>query len=100
MLPERLSDLVREELLPPTPDLFVHPRGTDPGLIDFDRLETIDEHSDYELVLKGVRYDDIEDPATTVLLREKRPFDGRGRLVAYLDGHVELVADEPEESSE
>ena len=51
---------------------------------------------DHELVLKGVHYDDVEDPATAVLLREKRQFRADGRLVAHLDGAVEFVEEEEE----
>lgn len=100
VLPEKLSDLVEVGILPRDPELFVHPRGTDPNLIDFDKPETVDEYSDYELVLKGVRYDEIDDPATTVLLREKRQFREGGRVVVYLDGHAEFVEEEPEEDEE
>ncbi|MBN1916478.1 MAG: hypothetical protein JW889_01110 [Verrucomicrobia bacterium] len=96
VLPERLSQLVEGEYILSS-KVFVHPAGTDPDLIDPGRPETVDEHSDYELVLKGVSLDEVEDPAHTVLLRERREFVRGRRVVVYVDGHARTVLSDKED---
>lgn len=94
-LPEKLSELAPEYV--DTPGAFVHPKNKAKlKLIDVYEPETIDEHSDYELVLKG-SLGDVKDPATTVMIREKEQFSKKGRVIGYADGHVKLVRDEGEE---
>ena len=96
MLPEKLSELVQEGYLD-DPKVFVHPAGTDAGLIDVNKPETVDEHSDYELLLKGVSVDEIEAPEDTAVLREKREFLKGGRVVVYADGHAKFVRSDDDE---
>jgi hypothetical protein len=102
VLPERLSDLAREGYIS-DPEVFVHPANrAKAALIDFDKPETVDEYSDYELVLKGVDLNTLagKDPSRIVLLREKRQFRKGGRVVVYLDGHAKFVLEEPEGEEE
>lgn len=97
MLPDRLSELVEGNYISGM-SAFVHPAGTNPRLLDPDKPETIDEHSDYELMLGGVDLDTLsgENFSEIVLLREKRQFTKGGRAVCYLDGHVVFVPGEPQ----
>jgi hypothetical protein len=89
-LPAKLSDLVPDYVS--SPRAFVHPKNQDKAnLIDLDKPETVDEYSDYELVLKGVKLSDIDDPSETVLLQEKKPFLKNARVVVFADGHCEEV---------
>ncbi len=88
-LPERLSDLA---LYVGDPSVFVHPKNRKKAkLIDLEKPVTIDEHSDYELVLKGGKLSEIEDPAEAVVIRENREFSKGRRVVGYADGHVTNV---------
>ena len=98
MLPGNLSDLVVGDYIDP-PKAFVHPRGTKPGLIDFDKPETVDQYGDYELLLKGVNLRTLEgkDVSKIMLVREKREFLPGGRMVGYVDGHVEFVRSSKDE---
>jgi hypothetical protein len=88
-LPEKMSDLAGYA---GAPSDFVHPGNrTKVALIDLERPETIDEQTDYELVVKGGKLSDIADPATTVLIQEKEPFADGQRIKGYVDGHVEAA---------
>jgi hypothetical protein len=93
-VPEKLSDLVAPEQYHDSPGVFVHPKNKAKAkLIDFDKPETIDEHSDYELVLKG-SLGDVKEPSKTVMIREKEQFSKKGRVIGYADGHVGLRSED------
>ena len=99
-LPEKLSDLAPDYI--DTADVFVHSRNKAKAKrIDLDKPETIDEHGDYELVLKG-SLADVKEPSKTVMIREKEQFSKRGRMIGYADGHVELKSEDeaPEADAE
>jgi len=87
-IPEKMSDLAPAYAGP-----FLHPKNWDrkAELIDLERPETIDAHTDYEIVLKG-KLDD--QPYDAVVIREKRSFSMGGRCFGYVDGHVEFRRDE------
>jgi len=87
-LPEKLSDLAGYI---ENSSVFVHPKNrAKAALIDLDKPETIDANSDYELVIKGGSSADIDDPTETVIIREKEGLTGRGRVLGFVDGHVEV----------
>ena len=48
----------------------------------------------YELLLAGKRSDQIANPARTILIRSLVTTKDGKRVVSFVDGHVELVADE------
>jgi hypothetical protein len=92
-LPETLGELAKYV---EDPGVFVHPKNkAKAALIDLEKPETIEANSDYELVSKNVSRDQIEDPATTVIIREKQVFSGNGRVQGFADGHVEFTAEPP-----
>jgi hypothetical protein len=88
-MPTKLSDLVPEYI--DSAAVFVSPNSnTKASLIDLDKPETIDQNSDYELVLTG-KLSDVDDLEMTPMIREKQQFSKRGLVVGYADGHVEAV---------
>ncbi len=93
-LPAKLSDLVAPVVYVDNVGVFVHPKNKAKAkLMDRDKPETVDAHADYELVLKG-SLADVKDPATTVMIREKRVFTKGRRVAGYADGHVKAeIAD-------
>jgi len=91
-LPAKLSELAPEYIS--SPEVFVHPKNKKKAkLIDLEKPETIDEHTDYELVLSG-KLSDIEDSGTAVMIREREQFSRKARVVGYADGHARVVMEE------
>ena len=62
-----------------------------------------EESERFELVLEGA-LKDVPAPATTIVLREKRPWrsgrDRWGRIYAFADGHVETAQSASEDFTE
>jgi len=87
--PQRLSELAPYVS---SRGVFLHPMNSDKaGLIDLEKPSTIDEHADYELLLKGTNLDEIRDSSETPLIWEKKEFTEGRRVVGFVDGHVQQV---------
>jgi hypothetical protein len=52
--------------------------------------DSLELAASYELVTSG-KIDGMDDPGKTVLLRARQPVEGIGRVVAFVDGHCEIV---------
>ncbi|MBN1916479.1 MAG: DUF3352 domain-containing protein [Verrucomicrobia bacterium] len=95
MFPETLGDLAPYV---GSASVFIHPENNPEkkALINLDEPETINEHSDYELVITSGSFDDIVNPSETITIREKQVFSRKGRVVGFADGHVKVIPETPQ----